>query len=168
MESTQELLLFEVRLVDMIIIFLVMTALRVWFDLAETDVVLSDQRAVRRSIGAGFRHAWRDLGRLVGSYVVTAIVAAIVLCGRALGVDEVGSSSQRDRSIFSQPVHTASVVDSTLLAARSRGQLLLAEYGRAGRDPADHACASCAGGERARFCGRDSSSAAGAARGVAV
>ncbi|MFZ0295095.1 MAG: hypothetical protein WAL52_15910 [Candidatus Sulfotelmatobacter sp.] len=79
LESTQELLLFEVRLVDMIIIFLVMTALRVWFDLAETDVVLSDQRVVRRSIGTGFRHAWRDLGRLVGSYVVTAIVAAIVL-----------------------------------------------------------------------------------------
>ena len=79
MESTHELLLFEVRVVDILIIFLVMTALRIWFDLAETDIVLSDQRAVRRSIGAGFRHMWRDLGHLVGSYVVTTIVAAIVL-----------------------------------------------------------------------------------------
>jgi len=68
-----------VRVVDVIIIFLVMTALRIWFDLAETDIVLSDQRAVRRSIGTGFRHMWRSLGRLVGSYVVTTIVAAIVL-----------------------------------------------------------------------------------------
>ena len=41
--------------------------------------MLSDQRAVRRSIGTGFRHTWRDLGRLLGSYVVTTIVAAIVL-----------------------------------------------------------------------------------------
>jgi hypothetical protein len=79
LESTHELLLFEVRVVDMIIIFLVMTALRIWFDLAETDIVLSDQRVVRRSIGTGFRHMWRSLGRLVGSYVVTTIVAAIVL-----------------------------------------------------------------------------------------
>lgn len=79
LESTHELLLFEVRVVDMIIIFLVMTALRIWFDLAETDVVLSDQRVVRRSIATGFRHMWQDLGRLVGSYVVTTIVAAIVL-----------------------------------------------------------------------------------------
>lgn len=79
LESTHELLLFEVRVVDMIIIFLVMTALRIWFDLAEADIVLSDQRAVRRSIGTGFRHMWRSLGRLVGSYVVTTVVAAVVL-----------------------------------------------------------------------------------------
>jgi hypothetical protein len=57
----------------------VMTALRIWFDLAQADVVLSDQRAVRRSIGKGFRHTWRDLGRLLGSYVVTAVVALIIL-----------------------------------------------------------------------------------------
>jgi hypothetical protein len=79
LESTHELLLFEVRVIDLIIIFLVMTALRIWFDLAETDIVLSDQRAVRRSIGTGFRHMWRNLGRLLGSYLVTTIVAAIVL-----------------------------------------------------------------------------------------
>jgi len=78
-ESTNELLLPEVRLAGLIVIFLVMAAVRIWFDLAQVDVVLSDQRAVRRSIGAGFRHTWRNLGRLLGSYVVTTIAAAIVL-----------------------------------------------------------------------------------------
>jgi len=78
-ESTNELLLPEVRLAGLAVIFLVMTALRIWFDLAQTDVVLSDQRAVRKSIGSGFRHMWRNLGRLLGSYVVTAIVAAVIL-----------------------------------------------------------------------------------------
>jgi hypothetical protein len=80
-ESANELLLPEVSFAGLFLIFLVMTALRIWFDLAQTDVVLSDQRAVRRSIGAGFRHTWRNLGRLLGSYVVTDIVAALVLMG---------------------------------------------------------------------------------------
>jgi hypothetical protein len=78
-ESTNELLLPEVRLAGLVVIFLVMAAVRIWFDLAQVDVVLSDQRVVRRSLGAGFRRTWRNLGRLLGSYVVTTIVAAIVL-----------------------------------------------------------------------------------------
>lgn len=78
-ESTNELLPFEVSMACLLVIFLVMTALRTWFDLAETDVVLSDQNAVRKSIGAGFRHTWRHLGRLLTSYVVSAIVAGIIL-----------------------------------------------------------------------------------------
>ncbi len=78
-ESTNEVLLPEVQFAGLVVIFLVMTALRIWFDLAQTDVVLSDQRAVRKSIASGFRHMWRNLGRLLGSYVVTTIVAAIIL-----------------------------------------------------------------------------------------
>lgn len=78
-ESTNELLPFSVSMATLLVIFLIMTALRIWFDLAQTDVVLSDQPAVGRSIGAGFRHTWRSLGRLLGSYVVSTIVAAIVL-----------------------------------------------------------------------------------------
>lgn len=78
-ESTNELLLPEVQAAGLAVIFLVMTTLRIWFDLAEVDVVLSDQKAVRKSIGAGFRHTFRHLGRLLGSYVVTTIVAAIIL-----------------------------------------------------------------------------------------
>ncbi len=80
-DSTNELLPFEVQVTGLVIIFLVMTTLRIGFDLAEVDVVLSDQRAVRKSISAGFRHAFRHLGRLLGSYVVATIAAAIVLLG---------------------------------------------------------------------------------------
>jgi hypothetical protein len=78
-ESTNELLPFTLRMIGLLIIFLIMTTLRIWFDLAETDVVLNDQRAVRRSIAAGFRHTFRSLGRLLGSYVVGTVVAAIIL-----------------------------------------------------------------------------------------
>jgi len=78
-ESTNELLPFYVSMASLLVIFLVMSGIRIWFDLAQADVVLSDQRAVRRSIGAGFRHTWRGLGRLLASYLVATIVAAIVL-----------------------------------------------------------------------------------------
>jgi hypothetical protein len=83
-ESTNELLPFYVSLASLCVIFLVMTTLRIWFDLAEADVVLSDQRAVRRSIGKGFRHMWRNLGTLLGAYVLATIVAAIILGGGIL------------------------------------------------------------------------------------
>jgi hypothetical protein len=68
-------------MIGLAVIFLIMTALRVWFDLAEADVVLNDQNAVRKSIAGGFRHMWRNLGRLVGSYVAITVEAAIVLVG---------------------------------------------------------------------------------------
>jgi len=47
-ESTYELLPFEVQMTGLAVIFLVMTTLRIWFDLAEADIVLNDQNAVRR------------------------------------------------------------------------------------------------------------------------
>src|SRR5258708_13860777 len=80
-ESTSELLPFEVQMTGLVIIVLVMTTLRIWFDLAEADVVLNDQNAVRKSIAAGFRHTFRSLGHLLATYVVTTIVAAILLVG---------------------------------------------------------------------------------------
>ena len=80
-ESTNELLLPEVRFAGLFVIFLIMTVFRIWFDLAEADIVLSDQRTIRKSIGAGFRHTFRGLGRLLGSYVLATIVAAIILVG---------------------------------------------------------------------------------------
>lgn len=78
-ESTNELLPVYVRFGGLFVIFLVMSVLRIWFDLAHADVVLSDQRAVRKSIAVAFRHTWRSWARLLTSYVVAAIVAAIVL-----------------------------------------------------------------------------------------
>jgi hypothetical protein len=80
-ESTNELLLPEVRFGGLFVIFLIMTVFRIWFDLSEADIVLSDQRAVRKSIAAGFRHTFRGLGRLLGSYLVATLVAAIILVG---------------------------------------------------------------------------------------
>ncbi len=80
-ESTNELLLPEVRFAGLFVIFLIMTAFRIWFDLAEADVVLSDQRAVRKSIATAFRHTFRNLVGLLTSYVVTTLVAAIILVG---------------------------------------------------------------------------------------
>ncbi|HVI80997.1 MAG TPA: hypothetical protein VM715_23175 [Candidatus Acidoferrum sp.] len=80
-ESTSELLPVKLQFIGMGVIFLVMTTLRIWFDLAEADAVLNDQRAVRKSIAAGFRHTFRSLGRLLGSYVIAALVAIIILLG---------------------------------------------------------------------------------------
>ena len=80
-ESTNEMLPFEVKIVTLAIIFLVMATLRICFDLAEADVVLNDQNAVRKSIGAGFRHTFGHLGRLLGSYVFITLVAGVILFG---------------------------------------------------------------------------------------
>jgi hypothetical protein len=80
-DSTNELLPFELQMTGLAVIFLIMTTLRIWFDLAEADVVLNDQRAVRKSIGSAFRHTFRSLFRLLASYVGATIVAAIILLG---------------------------------------------------------------------------------------
>ncbi len=80
-ESTNERLSFEVQMAGLAVIFLVMTILRIWFDLAEADTVLSDQRAVRKSIAAAFRHTFRSLVRLLASYVLVSVVAGTVLLG---------------------------------------------------------------------------------------
>jgi hypothetical protein len=80
-ESTNEKLSFELQMAGLVLIFLIMTTLRIWFDLAEVDTVLDDQRAVRKSIAAAFRHTFRSLARLLGSYVAVTIVAAILSVG---------------------------------------------------------------------------------------
>lgn len=78
-ESTNEKLPFELQALDIAIIFLIMSILRIWFDLTEVDTVLNDQRAIRKSVSAAFRHTFRGLARLLTSYVVVTIVAAIFL-----------------------------------------------------------------------------------------
>jgi hypothetical protein len=78
-ESANEFLLPEVRLAGLIVIFLIMASLRIWFDLAQTDVVLGDRPAVLRSIRSCFHLSRQNLGRLLVTYVVTAIAAAIIL-----------------------------------------------------------------------------------------
>lgn len=80
-ESANELLPIEVRVAGWCVIFLMMTALRIGFDLAEADVVLNDQSSVLKSIASGFRHTLSGMGRLLATYIATSIVAAIVLAG---------------------------------------------------------------------------------------
>ena len=78
-ESTNEKLPFELQMTGIGLTFLIMTTLRIWFDLAEVDTVLNDQPAVRKSIAQAFRHTLRSLARLLASYVVVTMIAAIVL-----------------------------------------------------------------------------------------
>ena len=78
-KSTNEMLLPYVRGIGLLIIFLIMSTFRIVFDIAEADVVLSDQNATRKSIGTAFRHAWGNMGRLLASYVFISIVAAAIL-----------------------------------------------------------------------------------------
>jgi hypothetical protein len=58
-----------------------MTVLRIWFDLAEADIVLNDQRAVRKSMAKAFSLTFTNLGRLLANYLVTTIIAAVILLG---------------------------------------------------------------------------------------
>jgi len=67
------------QLVGITIIFLSATAIRAWFDLAQTDTVLRDQPAVRKSVAAGFRMARQNWASLLGKYLVIALAAAATL-----------------------------------------------------------------------------------------
>jgi hypothetical protein len=78
-KASNERLPFYVQITGLVITFLVMTAIRAWFDLAQTEVVVRDQGRVRRSVASGFRAVRGHLGRLVGTYVLIRILAAIVV-----------------------------------------------------------------------------------------
>ena len=125
-ESTYELLPFTLRMIGLFLIFLIMTTLRIWFDLAESDVVLNDQRAVRRAIAAGFRHTFHSLGRLLGSYVLATLTAAIILvAGLWVWIRFIPSSSVT-RAFPPDATHHAPAADSAILAARHRRLVLAA------------------------------------------
>jgi hypothetical protein len=78
-KTSYELLPFYVQTLCLFVIFLIMTAMRIWFDLAETSVVLTDQSAVRKSVASAFRQIRSNFVRLLASYVIIAIVGAAVL-----------------------------------------------------------------------------------------
>jgi hypothetical protein len=61
------------------LVFVLLTALRIWFDLGETDVVLRDQSAVRKSIRWALRATRQHFFHLLGSYLVAAIAASVIL-----------------------------------------------------------------------------------------
>ena len=78
-DSTNEKLSFEVQIAGLAVIFVIMTTLRIWFDLAEVNTVLDDQRVVRKSISLAFRHTFLGLARLLTSYVMVTIIAVFFL-----------------------------------------------------------------------------------------
>ncbi len=81
--SSYEKLPFYIQLIGSTIIFLALTKIRIWFDLAEADVVIADQRAVRKSLGQARRQTRGHRLRLFGAYVVISIIALLVL---AIGI----------------------------------------------------------------------------------
>lgn len=78
-KSTNERLPFYTELAAGAVIFLVMTGIRAWFDLAQVDVVVRDQSAVRKSVVVGFRHMTGNLWRLLGTYAVIFLVGLVFL-----------------------------------------------------------------------------------------
>jgi hypothetical protein len=82
-ESSYEKLPFYVQLLGLIVIFLALTAIRIWFDVAEADVVIADQNAVRKSVGKARRQIRGHRFRLLGAYVAISLVALLVL---AIGI----------------------------------------------------------------------------------
>ncbi len=78
-KTNYERLPFFTNVAGWIIILLVLTKIRIWFDLAQTDVVLRDQPAVRKSVMAGLRIMRKSRIRLLGTYLAIFIVALAVL-----------------------------------------------------------------------------------------
>jgi hypothetical protein len=79
--TNYEMLPFFTTVASWTVILLVLTKLRLWFDLAQTDVVLRDQPAVRKSVAAGLRMMRKNRFRLLGTYVAIALVGLVVLVG---------------------------------------------------------------------------------------
>jgi hypothetical protein len=79
--STYELLPFYTNLATLGVIFLVLTVIRVWFDLAQVDVVVRDQRAVRKSVTAAFRYTQQNLIPPLTAYVVICLLGLAALAG---------------------------------------------------------------------------------------
>jgi hypothetical protein len=80
-KSTYEILPFCTQVATLGIIFLVLTVIRVWFDLAQVDVVVRDQRAVRQSVAATFRCTRQNLIALLAAYVSICVLGLVVLAG---------------------------------------------------------------------------------------
>ena len=149
-ESTNEKLPFELQMTGLAVIFLIMTILRIWFDLAEADAVLNDQRAVRKSIRSAFRNFPR---------FQAAFLAATSSLGsrchlprrRPLDLAQTGWPAESHCSLRHRADHSLSAAHPAFLAARHRRLLLAAAHAGSGRrggthraHPGDHRSPACA------------------------
>ena len=80
-KSAYELLPFCTQLTTLGVIFLVLTVIRIWFDLAQVEVVVRDQRAVRKSVAAALQYTQENLIALLATYVVICLLGLAVLAG---------------------------------------------------------------------------------------
>lgn len=78
-KTNYERLPFITQMAGWVVILLILTVVRIWFDLAQTDVVLRDQPAVRKSVAAAFGILRRNFARLFGTYVLVTVIAVAVL-----------------------------------------------------------------------------------------
>jgi hypothetical protein len=78
-QTSNERLPFLTQLLCLGLISVVVTAIRIWFDLAQTEVVLGDQSRVRKSIASSYRSMKHQRTRLLGSYGCIAVLAIMVL-----------------------------------------------------------------------------------------
>ena len=79
--STYELLPVSASVVTLAVLFLALTLVRIWFDLAQVDVVVQDQRAVRKSIRGALRYMRRNLVWLWSGYVAIYVLGLAILSG---------------------------------------------------------------------------------------
>jgi membrane-anchored glycerophosphoryl diester phosphodiesterase (GDPDase) len=77
--SNDDRLPFVVECGTLGLTLLVLTLVRLWFDLAQTDVVLRDQGAIRKSVRWALRATRRNFFRLLGAYLLAAVVATLIL-----------------------------------------------------------------------------------------
>ncbi len=80
-KTNYERLPFFTQLGGWVVTFLILNTVRMWFDLAQTDVVLRDEPAVRKSVAAGFGMARKNFARLLITYAEISVVGLAILAG---------------------------------------------------------------------------------------
>jgi hypothetical protein len=104
-QTSNERLPFFTHLVCLGIAFVVLTAIRVWFDLAQTEIVVRDQSRVRKSLASAYRSMKGHRAHLLGSYIVIAFIALLSLfCGFWLWIKVVPSASVLGAFVVSQVI----------------------------------------------------------------
>jgi hypothetical protein len=104
-QTSNERLPFFTHLVFLAIILLALTAIRVWFDLAQTEVVVRDQPRVRKCLASSYRSMKGHRARLLGIYMAIAFIAVMSLfCGLWVWIKVVPAASVLGAFIVGQAI----------------------------------------------------------------
>lgn len=77
--GTSERLPSLLAMASFLVVLLVLTVVRMWFDLAQAHVVVRDQKAVRRSLSAAFRLLRAHGGLLLVAYFAVDVLAGVII-----------------------------------------------------------------------------------------